>query len=303
MQKILLFIAALVFSNTSLSVQAALRQIKPECPQTGQVSCTDGIDNDHDGVIDETAPANAFVATGADYVAEFNAGLLSDQFVSVADNTASGNTYMRIPPNQADHAGQIALCGNFTNDTYFLWIKARVNSMAKNVVWIDTSPIPQPPDNSKGTVLFADVLQPTFGWSINGSSINFITKVDATAQTSIALNGNQCIYVAAQAGVDLDAMYLSPSASAEPNTITGEPPGIVTYEILEVGVAGNIPTIDGTCGENVWNEATAVPFTGFSGAGYNNTAELKLFWDDTTTDVLYGCLDVTVDTDLRSGTK
>lgn len=212
-----LIVACLFFDSFA---DAALVHRIPECPRSADSTCSDGLDNDADGTIDEAAPSLAFAAVTGGYAAEAEDGVLAGNATSVVDATASGGDYVSLTSGSRFGSGQVALCGNFTNGTYYVWPRVITPTPASSplstrAVWVDTSPLTLNLDNTKSAAL--STLDDTdYNFASLPANLNFVTGQHGTAQASFTLNGNACLYFALQDGIKLDAVFVSTTSSATP---------------------------------------------------------------------------------------
>lgn len=290
MRKLLILIFCLVLFG---SVEAAKRRAEPECPVTGHSTCSDGVDNNHDGIVDEAAPAVAFSAVTGGFAAEIENCQRLSPSVQTTDAGASNSAYVSLPLGNDWAAGQIACSGtSITNGSYFVWLRARVPS-AKQALWLQTSAIPHAVTNVNGTVLSQSTVS-SWTWIPIGGNANFQSRTNGTTQRSISLNGSIVIYLATEPDIHLDAIFISTDQNATP-TAPDPNPAVANFTFLEVGT--NVITVDGSCGENAWTNANVVPFAGYNGNS-GGVPTVKGLWDNAATDLVYICATIT-DTNLQ----
>ena len=236
--KKLLFGALLTFLVATVGHAALVHRV-PECPYTGHATCSDGLDNDADGTVDEAAPALAFAAVTGGYAAQAEAGVLSGNAQIVADASASGGNYVSLTTGSRFGSGQNALCGNFANATYYVWPRVIApvpgsDPFSTRVFWVDTSPIGQHPDNAKAVALStSDPSTYQFPAVPIPTNLNFLTGEHSTAQATFTLNGNACLYFALQDGIKLDTVFVATANNATPVLPGGSP--VTDYVIKKVG--------------------------------------------------------------------
>src|SRR5688572_12636065 len=105
----LLAAVAVPSAPINLSV-AQLRVPIPECPITGHATCSNQIDDDSNGTVDDSPATAAFALSGSDYVAEFEDGKVAGLIASVVDGAASGGDAIEISSSNVFGAGQVAMC-------------------------------------------------------------------------------------------------------------------------------------------------------------------------------------------------
>lgn len=294
MTLLFLLLLTLLEPPTNLQViNAALVVVEPECPIAGHATCSDGIDNDADGTVDESAPSDAFLACDTDYCAEGEGGVRAGVWTTAADVTASNGNYIENPLGNHAFDGQVALCGNFTANTYYLKLVARQS--ANKLVWVDTSPLGLHPNNATlGGVLYNGQAHAEFDgvWSVVGNlgTANTQAKIrqNGTTQRTFALDGDECFYLMAEPDVHIDKACVTTNPASE---CTGGTGSVADYDILELG-ANAEPTPDGTV-DSLWSQVSQVTFSGRD-SGVTGTPIVKLVWDDTTTDRVCGLYQTTV---------
>ena len=300
MKRIFLILALLLFPV--LTHATVLHQI-PECPYTGHSTCSGGIDDDNDGTIDEAAPSLAFATVTGGYAAEAEDGVLSGNAATTADASASGGDYVSLTSGARFGSGQVALCGNFTTGSYYIWPRTITptpgdDPLGARVVWVDTSAISQNPDNTKSTALStSDSAAYNFPTTPIATNLDFTTGEHATSQATYTLDGNTCLYFGLQDGIKLDSVFLATANSATPALPAGTPSA--DYVIKKIGP--NTITINGACDEGAWSHADGANQVSWTGGNIsNNTVNLKLLWDSAPTPKqLYWCFEVQ-DTDIRA---
>lgn len=282
------FLIALILFLLPCFVDAQIRVAVPEGP-TGDAVCSDGIDNDMDGLVDNCAGSAAWTASGSDYWAEAESCQKVSPIGQSNDDTASGAAYLGLGDTQQFGRTYFKCSGTFTNATYYLWMRARVNAQNQNVVWVDTSPIPYTPLNTKASILFPGQLSTTFAWTPIGASGNILNQTNGTAQASYALNGAGTIYIACVPGCQIDRLVLSPSSSTDPSTVgAGGGSSSVRYEILDKGAA----SMASKCAATAFNGANVAAFNGFS--SMTDSINVKMLHDATKVYVCATVLDASV---------
>lgn len=265
---------------------AALRRGQAECPKSGHATCSDGLDNDYDGTVDESAPAiYAWQVRGTNgYAAEFENGVYSDKFSTDTDSGASGGSFLVLDADAPAGYGEVALCGNFTNATYNLWVRAQcpINSIAnnrrENIIWVMTS-------SSEGVTAATRVPLKCGSSSFDftkdsggmytpvGQNVDGISLIPNVSPAPFALNGEQCLFFHSQQNIKLDTAFLNTSSTATPLTPKNE------YTILEQNATNNTITIGGGCGEPAWAAANVLPMDGFNSS--NNSINWRALHDAT----------------------
>lgn len=300
MTQLVLQIALLLL--LTVPAQAARPSFAPECPLAGHATCADGRDNDGDERVDESPTSAAFASVTGGYAAEFESGGRTATIEIVADGVASGGNAVRLSQGKVGGAGQVWVCGNFTNGAYYVFIHAKtaaaVASPVTNTVWVDTIPIPSVPSNSTAAMLFTP--ESTYGWvGPVGRDLNFLTGVHGTSQATFTLNGEACLYVAPSSVVTLDAIYVSTSPTTVP-VLPSAAGGTPTpdYTILEKGT--NAITHNGACTEGVWGGggANVVQFRGVDNTTTSDVS-FQFVWENAATDRLHFCAKWT-DADLQA---
>ncbi len=281
----------------STNVFAARVHRTPENCIPNDPTATDGLDNDGNGVVDQAQTALAFSAVTGGYAAQFESGCYSTRdYESVADATtpASGNAYLRLKSGKRFAESSVAMCGNFTTGDYYVRIYGYADDR-KGIGWIDTSPIPQHPLNTKASALLLGTDTGIYRWNASeiGLDLDFSDGQHGTMPATFSLSGNACLYIAAQTGMALDAIFLTTVQGTTPALPGGDP--TPDYTILKRPASETI-TIDGQCDEGIWAGANQVQWTGFSDS--SNVVSMRMLWD-TGTGPVYVCATVQ-DTDLRS---
>lgn len=282
-----------------LDAWAVARIYQPECPVAGHATCSDRVDNDGDGTVDEAAPAAQWSEpdTGV-YRLDFVDSVRVGSWSSTADATSLAGNYLSLTTGAYYNLQRGVACGSFTNGTYYLFLRARVPSSASNVVRFSLTPFGQRIANSDGSSLFPQKSGASgiFDYTRVGSGVDMSqpSKPNSTAQRTFALNGTHCFHFVVDGGVHLDQAYLSTNANFDPSTITGGGGGGsgIDYEILKTG--GETIT-NGT--EAVWANVPAMPgFSGFGSAPTDGIVSAKALWEDTGgTDILHVLLTATDD--------
>jgi len=278
-----LFAVVFLLASWALPLHAARFYRSPEVPN---VTCADGIDNDADGTVDaadtDCVAAATFVADGGNgYQANFKDAIVTG-YTTAADATAGSGTYLKKASTTAGfYVGEGALHANFTNATYYAWIRYRC-SETRCPIWLSTTPILGTPDNATQAMILPN--QASFGFvqvQFTGSNANFRQGLNGGGNRTFALNGNGMVSWKSADGLELDCIVLDPDADAAPACPSGAPQPTVHYTILELGSEAT-PTD--------WNSAAFTNANVMTWQGYDNsnlTCTVKMLWDNTTTDRLY----------------
>lgn len=244
MKRLLLTLLLILFAP---QVEAAKRMPSPECPYTGHASCSDGIDNDHDNTVDEAAPSAAFSSVTDGYAADIKNCQLLTYTTTAGDTESSSGTFVSKTSTNNHDVGQIACAGNFTNGSYYIWVKLRfrgVTQVPQRVLWLNTSAFTSGFQNSRASFV-SDVSltqAPAFGWVSIGDSFDFTTSTNGTAATTLTLNGNAAIFMVANEVLELDCFYVSTSSSATPICPSGAPASGVTFDAVGTADSGSAQT-------------------------------------------------------------
>lgn len=264
-------------------VQAARFYPSPEVPN---VTCADGMDNDADGTVDAADSNCAAAATlttdgGNGYKGNFKDAVVTG-FTTAADATAGSGTYLKKSSNLSGfYVGEGALHANFTNATYYAWMRYRC-SETQCAAWFSSSPIRGSVNNATQGMVLAN--QAAFTWvqvQYAGSNANFRNGLNGGGNQTFALNGNGAIFFKATDGLELDCLVLDPDAGTTPACPDGSAQPTVHYTILELG-AETTPTD--------WNSAAFTNANVMTFQGYDNTnltCTVKMLWDNAATDRLY----------------
>lgn len=290
--KLLLILITLCLS--SQNANAARWFSSPEVPN---LTCADGIDNDADGTYDaadaDCAAASPFSANGNGYRADAKDAIVSG-FTTAADATSSSGTYLKKSDQASPYwLGEFALHGNFTNATYYAWIRYRCSETACPI-WLSTSPIKGNPNNATQAMILPQAA--TWTWAqilYTGSNANFRAGTNGGGVRTFALNGNGAIFGKSASGLEIDCHDLDPDADHTPDCLaTGGAGPTANYEILELG-SEDAPT---SCASAAFTNANVMTFQGYDNTTSLGTVTAKMLWDNTTTDRIYLCVSTT-DTD------
>jgi len=267
-------------------------------PEVPGVTCADGIDNDADGQVDasdaDCAASSPFSANGNGYRANVKDGLLAG-WTTAADATASSGSYAKkTDQSAAFFDGELALHNNFTNASYYAWIRYRC-SETTCAAWFDTAPIKFDINNATQAMILTN--QSSFAWAqvlVTGSNTNFASFLNGGGVRTFALNGDGAIFIKSTSGLEIDCVDLDPDADHMPDCpATGASQPTANYEILELG--GNSAPTDWDSA--AFDNANILQFSG-NDTTSSLTCTVKIIWDNNTTDRGYISADCN-DTDAQ----
>lgn len=292
-----IFILLLILSIIAPSYAA---RIYPS-PEVPNVTCNDGIDNDANGLVDAADPNCAISANlssdgGNGYRGNFKDAIITG-YTTVADSTAGSGTYLKKTSNIAGYrVGRGAFWANFTNATYYVWIRYRCSETKCNIWLSDTELLGDLNNATQGMSL---PNKSSFDWiqiRFAGSNIDFQNGVNAAVNnTTFALNGNKGIFFANSDGLELDGIVFDPDSSTTPDCVnTGCTQPTFNYEIFELGAAAT----PNDCSSTAFINANIMTWQGFDNT--NLTATAKILWKNTGNKPFYICVEPN-DTDDEIG--
>jgi len=275
--------------------EAARKYIVPEQPFVGSY-CSDGKDNDNDGLYDASdskcSATDTFSTCTGGLCANVKDAILAG-YTTTSDTNAAGGAYVRHPSTTPFEKAQMALCHNFTagqTGTYYLWLSYKSFDTTNNLVYISfDSPFTSTPPSSAATVLPTVQLNYGFPSTYVFLASDILNRVNGTTPFTfnVPSAGNHCLFIQSSPNIRFDAVYLSTDSGATPTT-AGAVTQPVAYEIQKYQPNGYAePT---SCSDSIWTYANKVPFSGFKSNGYALNPNFKVVWNGT--NKIYGCLSV-----------
>jgi hypothetical protein len=285
--------------------ESARIRVDAEGP-TGHASCSDGLDNDKDGLVDSADPdcakAVAFSACTGGFCAKAEDGILWGQAEIFADPTSPSGNAVRLKAGSIFGAGGVRLCGtNFAMNPGYLQLYGR---STEAVAWIRLDATHQQTlDNFNDAMLVPSM--GAYGWTFTNKAASIPNRTVAVDQLSYNLSGagQHCFDIAIDPALVLYAAFVANSVNTLPVLPTGQQP-TPDYVVLKVNTLSE-GSMDGQCAQSDWAANEFIPLHGVNQLAGDATGRLtktNLLWKPGPPTRLCACVKVD-DTDRRFATQ